>query len=186
MVFDSAVFRHMLSQTPASPTVTQTNDARPPLAMDASPESVRLFLDLMTSSTDVDTAANDADTLVKTIELIEKFDAPVIRKLLLQQLLGRVDCAPWKMFCLASHLNEVPLAKASVTAFSDSTFGRGVSNGFDYSLLQGQECGLRFLLALFRDTNMVREMKPRTRFEFIEYNTDLWVEVSNRFEPVRE
>lgn len=141
----SSFFRDMLLD-PKLKAETEGNRVPKPIPIDACARDVRLFLDYM-HQVDPAPPAAEWDRLLSVIRLCELFGCSIIVERITIRLPEYASAAPWEIFCLASKLGMVNVARDAIKHFGNLDFSALPHN---MPLAKAEKVCLPYLLGLFR------------------------------------
>ncbi|OCF36125.1 hypothetical protein I317_06889 [Kwoniella heveanensis CBS 569] len=168
----SSVFRYMLSD--ASLALNPS-----PVPMDAHSSDLTLLLDLMRE--DNPDMTNDWQQCRRVLDLCYKYQCRIVVDRFRLRLKPLAAQAPWDMFCMASHCDDVSLAKKALKAMESDKVDRELSIS-RMPLQKARHATLPYLLGLFVSMDKVSTSRYDDGYPPTGYIP--WRQVGQNFKPV--
>jgi hypothetical protein len=86
----------------------------------------------------------------RVLELFKQYDCPIPTERLISRLTPLVSQATWAIFCLASHQNDIVLAKKALACMEDDKDYWSLCAGNSGMLKDAPKPSLGYLCSLFR------------------------------------
>ncbi|WWC99278.1 hypothetical protein V866_006174 [Kwoniella sp. B9012] len=128
-----------------------------PIPIDVSSRDLKRFLDLMyVAKPIIPFSWMETKTL---LDLCDKYDCHLIHERIRTRLDPHAEQAPWETFCLASHFNDLELAKKSLVFMGRDSKRRWFSIRM-ISINDASQPTLPYLMGLLRTVDMVYRGQP--------------------------
>ncbi|OCF59681.1 hypothetical protein L486_02353 [Kwoniella mangroviensis CBS 10435] len=128
-----------------------------PIPIDVSSRDLKRFLDLMyVAKPIIPFSWVETKTL---LDLCDKYDCHLIHERIRTRLNPHAEQAPWETFCLASHFNDLELAKRSLVFMGRDSKRRWFSIRM-ISINDATQPTLPYLMGLLRTVDMVYRGQP--------------------------
>jgi hypothetical protein len=117
------------------------------ILLDINKDDLRLFLDFMTQEKLSSLTKIRWGQMERLVAFSRQFECNHIIERIAAYLMERTAIAPWKIFCLASHLDHVSLAKAALMAMPTDALRNTIQLGSLRTNVASQ-CKLSYLLGV--------------------------------------
>ncbi|WWC85973.1 uncharacterized protein L201_000843 [Kwoniella dendrophila CBS 6074] len=117
------------------------------IPIEASSRDLGFFLDYISSGSAED--PKQAEDWMKLLDMIDKYDCPIIKKRFKTRLQNYICKSAWEGFCVASHIKDTSLAKEAIRRFGQEEISSKVELG-KLSLSEVEKPTLAHLLGLLQ------------------------------------